>query len=198
MQQCTNDTQCAYLGSAPYNFVNPCCATWSNTTGNTTTVIGNTCMGKDFDFYTATFQTGTNAATQIYFNCTMQAKWLTYTAASWTAMNSTACSSNSACSGAGQCCNNNNASYMGMTNSNWEPDNFCMANTSDTTLYNFTSNITAINFQVEQMCLSTANTIAGVSNTPASNSTTASSTGSSGAQKIMLSMALAAILAFFY
>ena len=195
MNTCVNDTQCAYLGSAPYNLVNPCCASWSNTTGNTTTSLGNACIGKDIDFYSATFQTGTAGATQIYFNCTMQPKWLNYTAASWLAVNQTACASNSVCS-SGQCCNNNNASYMGMTNSNWEPDNYCMANTSDTMLWNFTSNITGINFQIEQMCLSTANTIAGISNTPATNATTTAT--KSSAQQLLLSVALAVLLAFFY
>ena len=162
--------------------------------------LGNTCIGKDFDFYGATIETN-NGNSLIIFNCTMQAKWATYVPATWSAVNQTSCTSNSQCP-TGQCCNNNNASYAGLTNSNWEPDNYCMPSTSDTTLYNFTSNVTGISYQVEQMCLNTANTLAGIPNAASGNSTTATSTNSttssSGAQQLVLSMVLAVILTFMY
>lgn len=77
-----------------------------------------------------------------------------------------------------------------------------MPSTSDTTLYNFTSNVTGISYQVEQMCLNTANTIAGIPNAASGNSTNATSTNtttsSSGAQQLVLSMVLAVILTFMY
>ena len=197
MNTCSNDTMCAYLGSAPYNLVNPCCATWTNLTGGVSTTLGNACVGKDIDFFSGTFQMGPNAATQIMFNCTMNSKWLNYTPASWQAVNNVACTSNSQCPGANMCCNNNNGSYMGMTNTNWEPDNYCMGTASDTTFYNFTSNITGINFQIEQMCLNTSYIYSGMSNMTAGTNST-STAGKSSAMKLVASLALALVLAFFY
>ena len=154
MSACTADANCTYLTNATYGYSNVCCATWNSTSSaGVVTPLGNACIPKDIDFFTAGFMTAANAT--ITFNCTINKTWSTYVPATWTAVGQTACTSNSQC-GSGQCCNNNNATYSGLTNSNWEPDNYCMNSTVDKININFTSAVTALNFQVNQMCLSTS------------------------------------------
>ena len=198
MNSCTADANCTYLTNATYGYSNVCCATWTSTTGaGVVSTLGNACIPQDTDFYTAPFVTAANAT--VSFNCTINKTWSTYVPATWTAVGQKSCSSNSQC-GTGQCCNNNNATYSGLTNSFYEPDNFCMNSTTDKINYNFTSAVAGVSFQVNQMCLSTSNTIAGVvSSTGTGTGTGTTTTTKTGAKALLFSMfaVVMALLSFF-
>ena len=76
---------------------------------------------------------------------------------------------------------------------------YCMASTGDMTIYNFVSNVTGLSFQVQQMCYNTANLFAGISAGNGSNpSTPSGSSTKSGAQQLVASVAVAAVLALLY
>ena len=59
------------------------------------------------------------------------------------------------------CCLNNNASYKGVTNKQWAPNGYCSSYMLDTYFYSYVSNITDMNFQIQQMCWMTANVFLG-------------------------------------
>ena len=190
MNACTTDANCAYLTQSPYNLNNACCATWTNTTNGVTTTITNACVNQDIDFYTSTFIT--TGGSSIIFNCTINKTWASYTPQTWINVGEAGCVNNSQCA-AGQCCNNNNVTYAGLTNSNWTPDNYCMNATGDQTVISMTSNVTAINFQIDQMCFSTAAMIAGVTNATAVTATPAKS-GAASLLSSLVALVMVAML----
>ena len=187
---CTADSTCQFLTNATYGFATACCATWKSQplAGGNITTLGNTCISQDVDFYTAPFQTNTS---NVWMNCTINATWANYTPSTWKAVNQVSCTANSQCS-TGQCCNNNNGTYSGLTNSNWEPDNFCMSSSADTTLYNWNGPTAATTFSVAQMCLSTSQVIAQVPATPSTSGTTGTKSSSSS---LLISAAAVVIVA---
>ena len=138
----------------------------------------------------------------IIFNCTINKTWSTYTPATWTAINQVACTANSQC-GSGQCCNDNNSTYQGLTSTNYEPDNYCMSTSLDKTIMTFNNTVAAINFQVTSMCLNTAiatGTQVAATTTPVTTGTNTTTTGTkSGASALLYNMiALMLVLATLF
>ena len=93
---CTKDADCAYLGNKTYSLANACCATWKSQpiAGGNVTVLGNSCITEDIDFFSGPMQTSTS---NVWFNCTINSTWTGFVAQAWKNVNSTGCTMDSQC-----------------------------------------------------------------------------------------------------